>query len=338
MIFATLPLTEAEGAVLAHSVRADGAMLKKGTRLTAGQIAALAADGVAHVTVARLDAQDVPEDEAALALAHAACGDGLSVARPTTGRCNLYAAASGLLRVNGAAIDAANAVDEALTIATPPDFARLEEGQLAATAKVIPYAAPRPALERTTAALGRALVLHPFVPMRAALLVTRTDAQKSSVIDKGISAVRNRLVSLGSEAPEATVLDHDEAVLTVAITDAMTKPPELLLILAATATSDRADVAPAAIAAAGGRIERFGMPVDPGNLLVLARIGGIPAIVLPGCARSPALNGADWVLERLAARLPVTARDIAGMGVGGLLKEMPGRPHPREPRSRVTDA
>ena len=337
MIFVSAPLAEAEGAVLAHSVRAGGAVLKKGTVLAAGHIAALEASGVTHVTVARLEAGDVPEDEAAHALAKAACGGGLTVAQATTGRCNLHAAASGLLRIGREAVDAANAVDEALTIATPPDFARLEEGQLAATAKVIPYAAPRPALERATAALERALVLHPFAPMRTTLIVTRTDGQKPSVIDKGIRAVRDRLVSLGSEAPEAQVIDHCERVLTEAIIGAMRVPPDLLLVLAATATSDRRDVAPAAIVAAGGQIERFGMPVDPGNLLVLARIGQTPAIVLPGCARSPALNGADWVLERFAARLPVTARDIAAMGVGGLLKEMPGRPHPREARSRRSE-
>jgi len=330
MIFASLPLAEAEGALLAHSIRAGGAVLKKGTALTAERIAALADAGIGTVTVARLDAQDVPEDAAALALADAACGAGLRTARPATGRCNLHAQASGLLRVEAAAIDAANAVDEALTIATPPDYARLEAGQLAATAKVIPYAAPRPALEKATAASAGALVLHPFLPMRTALIVTRTDAQKSSVIDKGIRAVRNRLASLGSDMPEADIVTHDEAALGAAIAAAMRMRPDLLLVLAATATSDRRDIAPAAIAAAGGTIERFGMPVDPGNLLVLARLGEIPAIVLPGCARSPALNGADWVLERLAARLPVTAQDIAAMGVGGLLKEMPGRPHPRE--------
>ena len=82
--------------------------------------------------------------------------------------------------------------------------------------------------------------------------------------------------------------------------------------------------------AAGGSIERFGMPVDPGNLLALGTFRKQPLVILPGCARSPALNGADWVLERLVARLSITAEDIAGMGVGGLLKEIPSRPQPRE--------
>jgi molybdenum cofactor cytidylyltransferase len=86
------------------------------------------------------------------------------------------------------------------------------------------------------------------------------------------------------------------------------------------------------VCVAGGTIARFGIPVDPGNLLFLGQLGGKPVVGLPGCARSPALNGADWVLERLAAGIDVTDADIAAMGVGGLLKEMPDRPHPRRPR------
>ena len=98
------------------------------------------------------------------------------------------------------------------------------------------------------------------------------------------------------------------------------------------ATSDLHDVAPEAVRRAGGQVERFGMPVDPGNLLFTGRIGTRPVIGLPGCARSPALNGADWVLERLACGLEVGDDDIAAMGVGGLLKEIPLRPQLREPR------
>ena len=120
-------------------------------------------------------------------------------------------------------------------------------------------------------------------------------------------------------------VDHDAQ----SVADALTPEADLTLILGASATADRRDVAPAGVVKAGGKIERFGMPVDPGNLLFLARLDNMPIVGLPGCARSPALNGADWVLERLSARLPITSRDIAAMGVGGLLKEMPDRPHSR---------
>ena len=91
-------------------------------------------------------------------------------------------------------------------------------------------------------------------------------------------------------------------------------------------------MAPSAVRRAGGSVERFGMPVDPGNLLFLGQIGERPVIGLPGCARSPALNGADWVLSRVACGIAVSGEDIAAMGVGGLLKEIPTRPQPRAGR------
>ena len=89
---------------------------------------------------------------------------------------------------------------------------------------------------------------------------------------------------------------------------------------------------PLPVVAAGGRIDRFGMPVDPGNLIFLGDLKGTPVVGLPGCARSPALNGVDWVLERLSPRVSRSiATRLRPWGLAALLKEMPGRPQPRQP-------
>ena len=328
MEFGPVPLNEAVGGIAAHSHRGPGFAIKKGARLTSHDVEALQKAGMTEVTVARSGARDIAEDQAARAMAEAACGSGLHVDGAFTGRCNLRADASGILRVDAEAINRANAIDEALTIATPPDFARLESGKLAATAKVIPYAVDGGSVERVVALLRGALTLHPFLPMQSHLIVTHARGQNESLIKKGAEAVRKRLWALGCPNPGVDVVAHSE----VAVCEALQASPstELTLILGGSATSDRRDVAPAAVVAAGGNIKRFGMPVDPGNLLVLGRFRNKPLVVLPGCARSPALNGADWVLERLAARLSISGEDIAGMGVGGLLKEIPSRPQPRE--------
>ena len=103
----------------------------------------------------------------------------------------------------------------------------------------------------------------------------------------------------------------------------------LVMVSGASAIVDRRDVIPAAIERAGGVVEHFGMPVDPGNLMLLGRVGHVPVLGLPGCARSPRLNGFDWVLRRLLAGLPVGGREVMSMGAGGLLKEVAGRPLPR---------
>ncbi len=332
MRFGPLPLAEAEGAILAHSLAPGGRKIKKGRALTAEDVAALAAAGVETVVAARLEPCDAPEDQAAATVAAALAGDaearGLTLSAPFTGRANLFAAEAGVLRVDAAAIHAANALDEAVTVATLADYARVAPRQMVATVKIIPYAAPETAVVRAAEALAatEALRVAPFRRRSAALILTETPGMKPALLDKGAEAVRARLASLGIMEAEERRVPHETGAVAAALAEAL---GEILLILTASATSDRRDVGPAAVEAAGGRLDRFGMPVDPGNLLFLGALGGRPVIGLPGCARSPALNGADWVLERVAAGLAVTPEDIGAMGVGGLLKEIPSRPAPR---------
>jgi molybdenum cofactor cytidylyltransferase len=169
----------------------------------------------------------------------------------------------------------------------------------------------------------------PFRPHRVALIQTRLPGIKESVLDKTVETTRDRLVALGSSLERETRVAHDEAALAPALERALGEGADMVLINGASAILDRRDVIPAAIVLCGGVIEHFGMPVDPGNLMLIARARGIPVLGLPGCARSPRVNGFDWVLRRLVAGLPVEALDLARMGVGGLLGEIPSRPLPR---------
>ncbi|MCG6883620.1 MAG: molybdopterin-binding protein [Silicimonas sp.] len=330
MRFGPVPLDEASGAVLAHSLNLGDGKLSKGTVLGDAEIARLRAEGIRQVVVARLEADDLAENVAARRIADGLLGAGLKLGPAFTGRVNLIAGRAGVIRVDAARIAALNAIDEGLTLATLPDLMSVAADQLVATVKIIPYGLPSHVVEAGEAALGRgAVVLHPFRGGSARLVMTRTPGFKESLFAKGEEVVRARLEALGYDLREVAVVDHE----TGAVAAALSGEVDLTLILGASATSDRADVAPASVVAAGGEISRFGMPVDPGNLLFLGEIAGRPVVGLPGCARSPALNGVDWVLERLSAGLPVGPAEIAAMGVGGLLKEMPGRPQPRRPKS-----
>ena len=334
MEFGSVAVEAAEGAILAHSLHAGGLRLRKGRTLSAEDIAALAEAGIAEVTVARLAPGDLSEDAAAARIAAALAPDaatlGLSVSAPFTGRVNLFAEAPGVLRVERAAVDALNAVDQAITLATLPDHARVKARQMVATVKIIPYAIASAQVTRALEGLGPTPIrLHSFRPGRVALILTRTPGMKESLLAKGAATIEARMTALGLKLAPPVIVAHETAAVAAALGAA---EGDLLLILGASATSDVADTCPSGLLAAGGRLTRFGMPVDPGNLLFLGDLGGRPVVGLPGCARSPALNGADWVLERLAAGLTVGDRDIAAMGVGGLLKEIPARPQPRAGR------
>ncbi len=332
MKFGPVSLAEAEGAILAHSVGLTARKLKKGRVLGAADIAALRAEGQDEVTVARLEAGDVPEDQAAArigaALAPDAAVQGLTVSAPFTGRVNLYAVGAGVLRLDTLLINRLNAIDEAVTVATLPDFARVGPRQILATVKIIPYAAPEAAVTAAEALLAGSVpvAVKPLARRSAGLILTRTPGMAEKMVAKGADAVKARLAALGIELVSEAVAPHRTGELAEALASAQ---GEIVLILTGSATSDRNDVGPAAVVAAGGRLTRFGMPVDPGNLLFLGDLGGRPVIGLPGCARSPKLNGADWVLERVACGLDPAAEEIAAMAVGGLLKEIPSRPEPR---------
>ncbi len=330
MIFGELDLASAEGALLAHSVRAGKAAFRKGRRLSATDIAALRAAGVASVTAVRLEDGDVPEDEAAASLARAIAGPHLSAAAPFTGRANLLAEAPGLLVVDQARLDALNLIDESVTVATLPPFDLVSAGEMAATIKVIPFSVPKAMLDRCLALIGEGgsiLRLAPLRPRRVGLIQTRLPGLKESILDKTLQITNQRLAELGCPPAVERRCAHRTSDLAEAI-DALADV-ELLLIAGASAITDRRDVIPAAIAARSGEIIHFGMPVDPGNLLLFARLRDRPALGLPGCARSPKVNGFDWVLRRLIADVPVTRHDIMTMGAGGLLKEIPTRPQPR---------
>jgi molybdenum cofactor cytidylyltransferase len=330
VIFGSVPLDRAEGCVLAHTQRLPGLVLKKGAVLDASGIAALRLAGRDPVIAAMLEPGDLAEDAAAGLLADALLSPGLDRSRAGTGRVNLVAGRAGLLRVDAGAVDRLNGVDEALTLATLPDWASVAAGEMVATIKVIPFAVPGAVLDRAVQAAGpRLMRLHPYAHKTVGLVMTTLPGLKPSVLAGTAEATRNRVEGLGGTMLPALEYPHETGQIAAALRQLLRQGADILLVAGASAVVDRRDVGPSGIVEAGGEVLHFGMPVDPGNLICLGRLGGRPALVLPGCARSPKLNGIDWVLSRLFAGLVVDGRAVAGMGVGGLLKDVGARPLPR---------
>jgi molybdenum cofactor cytidylyltransferase len=339
MRFGRIPLDQAEGGILGHTLRvARGQVFKKGRVLDAADLALLRAAGEREVFAAVLDPGDVSEDEAARLVGQVVAGAGVRVAEAFTGRCNLFAEQRGLALVDEARVHALNTVHEAITVATVAPRAVLAAGDMIATVKIIPFAAPRAAVDaclqiaaRGCAARGMVEVA-PFARRLAGLVLTRLPGVKESQIDRAASNLRTRLIGLGSEPVAELRCAHTPEAVAGSVAALLDRGCTLVLVLGASAIVDRQDVVPLGIEAAGGVVEQFGMPVDPGNLLLLARVGAVPVLGVPGCARSLKPSGFDWVLGRLCADVPVTRADIAAMGVGGLLADIDVRPQPRQPQ------
>lgn len=332
MIFGEVPVGEAENAILAHTVRAQSLTLKKGRALGAADVRALGEAGYKTVMVARIEPGDVMEDEVAKTIASRLAGDGVDVMTPGTGRCNLHARIGGVVTINALTIDALNGSGDGVVTGTVTPFEVVEPGRALATIKVIPYAIPETRLQALSELAGKdpAVCVHPFRPRRVGLVLSWVAGNKEKLLDKAYEVISARMETYGSRVVHEARTNHETDALAGALEDMRAKGAELILVLGGASTSDRNDVVPAAIEEAGGDIDLFGVPVDPGNLFVSARLGDIPVLGLPGCSRSPQSNGVDLILPRVLADLDVSPGALLGMGVGGLLKDVPERVEPRE--------
>lgn len=326
MIFGSVPLDQAAGSILAHSVSLPKGRLRKGITIGADDIAALHAAGHVSVTVAQLEPGDIGEDIAAQQLAQSLVKNavGLRLGSAGTGRVNIFATQPGLVKVDGVKINSANYINPMITIATVPNLTRVEAGGMVATVKIISYAVGAQDLNNACQSGHAALGLKIPTVDNVSLIETMLPGDNAPL--PGAQAIEARVARMGAKLTHMSPVLHDEHALAQALKQA---EGQVILILTASATSDIHDVAPSALARAGGTVWHFGMPVDPGNLLFIGEINGRIVIGLPGCARSVALNGADWVLERSLCGIPPKPQDLMAMGVGGLLKEIPTRPSPR---------
>ncbi len=332
MKFGPLATTKAEGAILAHGVYLPDGRIRKGTHLTRTDIDRLCGAGIAEVIAAQLEQDDVDEDSAANQLARALMPSGLRLSEAATGRVNIYADGRGIVRFDRARLKAINMVDEGITLACIQHNQLVEEGDMIATLKIIPYSVPRQAVNAVLAFAGSTPIVgfHHLKPRPFALIQTQVDGMKKSLLASTEKVTKERLNQLGCALVDSRVVAHRQEDVTAAIAAAIDYGAKAVLICGASAICDRRDVVPAAVCAAGGSIDRLGLPADPGNLLMTAHLGEMPVIGMPGCARSPRLNGFDWVLQLVLAGVPLGDDEIADMAIGGLLMEIASRPLPRK--------
>jgi molybdenum cofactor cytidylyltransferase len=338
MIFGRLPLAEARGGIIAHNLKTADRVIRKGALLDAAAYDLLVAAGYDEITVLKLEPGDVPEGEAAMGLGQLLLSPCIRRSNDVHGRVNLFAEASGLLRLDTAKIERLNQIDEAITLATLPDRTVVAKDDMIATLKIIPFAVSADAMDRAVRLIQEgepAFTLKPFRSLKVGLVLTQLPHIKDVTISHTIEATKDRIEAHGGILLPSLTTSHETSSLVEAITNLLGMDTDIILVSGASAVTDRQDVAPSAIVEAGGEIIHFGMPVDPGNLICFGKIGSRHAIVLPGCARSPKQNGIDWVLDMIFAGEDIGPGEVARLGVGGLLKEIETRP---APRARETEA
>jgi molybdenum cofactor cytidylyltransferase len=338
MRFGPVPIEQAAGKILGHNIAgADGRRLfRKGRPLTAPDIIALRAAGRSTVYVAEVEPGDVDENQAAQRVAAAVAGPGISLVGPFTGRVNLQAKTLGVVRVDADRLAVLNDSD-GITLATLADHTPVPGGRVVATVKIIPYALAEASVAAAERVAATPLIwLDPVTRRRVALILSASLAAQERVAATFEPPLRSRLESLGATVSQMEFVpledEQGEAQLATVLERQISEGAEAVILAGETAIMDRHDLAPRAVERAGGEITCVGAPVDPGNLLMIAYIGGVPILGAPGCARSPKVNVIDWVLPRLLAGDRLERRDIIALGHGGLLEDTSERP---VPRSRV---
>ncbi len=331
MKLAQLAPADAVGHLTVHAHKTPKGKIGKGRTVTKADAETLTKAGIEVITCAVADPGDIDENTAAARLAENLKGEGIIPGAASTGRINFTAGHLGIVRYNRETVSRINAVDEGITLALVQHNQLLAPGDMIATLKIIPFFVPEEAVGKVEKLLAgeQLFTLHPLTAKNTWLIQSRFDAQPDSLFDATERVTAARLEQLGSSLIGSTTVAHGTEDIAAAISEAAGAGAEVILIAGASAIADRHDVIPEAVEAAGGTVDHFGLAVDPGNLLMLGRLDRRLIIGMPGCARSPKLNGLDWVMQLHLAGIDLTRGELAEMAAGGLLMEIASRPMPR---------
>jgi hypothetical protein len=310
------------GAILARDLTISGQRWSKGRRLSADDLAVLAAAEAGDpLTILVPEPGELHEDDAAMRLAAAVAGPGLTIRAPVQSRVDLRAEVAGVLNVRIAELERLNRIDP-LEVFTAFDGQVVEKGDLVASVKIAPHlvdAATVDAGARLADFGSRPIVwVAPFLPRRVGVIVK--ESVRAPARAKFEASVRAKIEGLGSEVVAIDYVDDDAEVVESAMAAFVRRPdPVDLILTAGAASTDPLDPCFVAIAALGGRIVRRGVPAHPGSMLWLARIGGTAILGLPTCGAYSKATAADLLLPRLLSGEDPSEKTVAKLGHGGIL-------------------
>ena len=321
-----IELKDAVGTKLAHDMTEirpgefKGAAFHKGHMVCNEDLCRLQKMGKNHLYVIDLDEDEIHEDQAAAILADALAGDGIVWKdEPREGKIKLLAEKDGLFAVNTAALAAFNMVDEVMC-ATLHNHTLVKKGELVAATRAIPLIMKRAPIQRAAAIArqnGAVLAIRPIRKAKVGLVITGSEVYHGRIEDKFGPVVQAKLIELGSTILRQVLVSDDVAMTVGAIRDLIRDGADMVAVTGGMSV-DPDDQTPASIRAAGARVITYGAPVLPGAMFMLAYIGQVPVLGLPGCVMYYRASIFDLVVPRILAGETVTRADITAMGHGGL--------------------
>jgi hypothetical protein len=321
----TVPVHEAEGMVLVHDLTQivpgefKGRAFKKGHIVTGEDIPRLLDMGKQHLFVYDLACGLVHEDDAAMRIARAAAGDGVTLDGPREGKVELVAAQTGLLKIDAALLDCINDETDVM-FATIHSNQPVEAGKILAGTRVIPLVVPEEKVARIEALCaggGPVVRVAPFHRLKIGVVTTGSEVYTGRIADKFGPVVRAKVEKYGSSVIRQVLVSDSAEQVAAEIAGLVAEGAEMIAVTGGMSV-DPDDVSPLGIRLSGAEVVTYGAPCLPGAMFMLAYRGEVPVLGLPGCVMYNRISIFDLVLPRILAGERVTRRDITRLAHGGL--------------------
>jgi hypothetical protein len=321
----SVPVQDAIGMVLCHDVtqiipgKFKGRAFKKGHIIRPEDVSKLRDIGKEHVYVWEIQEGFLHEDDAAIRIAKAAAGQGIVLSEPKEGKVELSAASRGLLKINSDALYHINEVDQVIC-ATLHTNQTVTEGKIVAGTRIIPLVIEESKIlqvEKICKTHCPLVAVKPFKPHTVGIITTGTEVYHERIKDTFTPVLRNKFHELGSMVVQQRIVPDSTELIAQAIAEFTGNGVELIAVTGGMSV-DPDDVTPAGIKAAGGRIITYGAPALPGAMFLLAYIGSIPVLGLPGCVMYHKTTIFDLIMPRILAGEVIVREDIIKLGHGGL--------------------
>lgn len=318
---------DAVGSVLCHDItriipgKTKGPAFKKGHIVGEQDIQELLKLGKEHLYVWELGSGLVHEDDAALRIARGLQGEGMALTEPSEGKVKLVARADGLCVINEECLLQINMVEE-IVVATVSNARPVKKGDTLAGVRVVPLviAEEKLALVERIARGSGVMAVRPFIPYRVGVITTGSEVYHGRIKDEFGPVVRKKVEAFGCQVINHIIVPDDRGRIAGAIRELLAGGAEVILTTGGMSV-DPDDVTPSAIKEAGATIVAYGAPVLPGAMLMVAYIGEVPVLGLPGCVMYHKTTVFELVLPWVLTGQKVTRPMIAKLGLGGLCLE-----------------
>jgi hypothetical protein len=332
----TIKIEDAVGRVLAHDITEirrgefKGRAFRKGHKIERKDICHLQRLGKRHIYVIEQKDGFLHENDAVTLLAKAFCGKGIAwEGEPKEGKLKLFAASSGLLRVNVNALTKINMLGKVMC-ATVHDNTLVKQGDVVAATRAIPLFIEDQLVEKAVdiaTTSGGILGIRPIRTARTALLITGSEIVNNLIEDQFEPILRDKIKDLGSEVVGVDFATDDSNVIKNKILGFIDNGADLILTTGGMSV-DPDDVTRDGIIRAGAEAIIYGSPVLPGAMFMIAYIGEIPILGVPACGVYHKTTMLDLILPRVLAGERFTRKELAVMGHGGLCLNCPECSYP----------